>query len=625
MEIRGKRGKKKEGLIVMEKRRGLSTPPPTWRLEFPSQQNGNHKSSNVQEFLNFPTSLSVRNLCAKLWEIQPLHAKMNKPRIRLHQHRRDTVHSPSYKSASARSLQRHVQTSLAQHHTSVKRNSCTPQPISLASYGSSMQVALSNHVNHLSSPDFKGRNRESSGNSKTSTELLNVLNRIWCLEEQHASNVSAVKALNMELDLSRAQVKKLLQEKQLNKHKMENLMKQITEDKVVKNKGHDKMKAAVQSVKEEIEDERRLRKHSESLHRRLAKELSEVKSSFSASLRDLERERNARILLENLCDDFAKGIRDYEHEIRSLMRNNAEKSPVKGESIDRLILHLSEAWLDERKQMKLVQARSSSIVDNLGVDIETFLHAKRFVNYGNNTKEIKEIYPCLGLTDSFALDEAPHNMAEEDSINANTLEQKRTSEKLNSNNTAEVHIEKKRGLNSARKQVQSKEINEECKLQAKMGKNMSWDENESWFNERKSSENGGDSTALFNTPGASTVCDATQGPPESDGLWTKRMNSSHRLDNMVRNSSLSSEGDRVYPESIFREDSYVHSVVTGNSSDVKQRKSTLVVPDFDNSESCSRGAKDNSLMAKLLEARLDGQKSQSRVTKSSIRSIKRNF
>lgn len=97
----------KEGVLV-GKRGGPCTPPPTWRLELPSQQNGsdnnnNHNNKNpVQEFLNFPTStVSARKLCASLWEIQPHQhtplAKMNKPgttlrrrRRRLH-HRKDTV------------------------------------------------------------------------------------------------------------------------------------------------------------------------------------------------------------------------------------------------------------------------------------------------------------------------------------------------------------------------------------------------------------------------------------------------------------------------------------------------------------------------------------------------------
>ncbi|XP_027352558.1 uncharacterized protein At5g41620-like isoform X3 [Abrus precatorius] len=588
---RREKSKKKEELMVEKwklvgKRGCPSTPPPTWRLEFPSKQNGNNKNV-VQEFLNFPTStLSARKLCAKLWEIQPHQLAplptMSKPGIRLRSHfhhRRDnllqlskhmsqTPHSPPHQTASGRGLRRHVQTSLVHHRRSVKRNDRTLQPVSPASYSSSMQVEAYNHINPIHSLEFKGRIRESSHSPESSKELLKVLNHIWCLEEQHASNISVVKALKLELNLSRTQVKELRQEKQLDKLEMENLTKQITENKFVrKNKEHDKIEAAIQSVKEEIEDERRLRKHSESLHRRLARELSEVKYSFSSSLRDLGKERKTRILLENLCDDFAKGIRDCEHELRSLM-HNAEKGQVKGDNIDRLILHLSEAWLEERKQMNQVQAGSDlleidSIVDKLGVDIETFLRAKRSVNlrrYGNSSsKKLKEIYPCSHSLDSFLQKEgisALHNMDEEDSISTHIFKQKRTSDKgfdkpsckLSSNNTVEVHKEKKSSLNSEGRQAQSKEITEDSELEANVGKNMSCDENESWNFERKSSEMGGDS--------------------------------------------------------------------------IKQWKPTSVVPDFHKSDSSSKLArgvmKDNTLMAKLLEARLEDHKSRSRASKSSL-------
>ena len=84
--------KLREGVLV-RKKGGPSTPPPTWRLELPSQYNG---SDELQEFLNFPTSstLSARKLCANLWEVLPHqqqhtpHVKMNKLSTNLSRRRR---------------------------------------------------------------------------------------------------------------------------------------------------------------------------------------------------------------------------------------------------------------------------------------------------------------------------------------------------------------------------------------------------------------------------------------------------------------------------------------------------------------------------------------------------------
>jgi len=72
--------KLREGVLV-GKKGGPSTPPPTWRLELPSQYNG---SDNVQEFLNFPTSssLSARKLCANLWELLP-HQQQHTPPVKM--------------------------------------------------------------------------------------------------------------------------------------------------------------------------------------------------------------------------------------------------------------------------------------------------------------------------------------------------------------------------------------------------------------------------------------------------------------------------------------------------------------------------------------------------------------
>jgi hypothetical protein len=82
---------------------------------------------------------------------------------------------------------------------------------------------------------------------------------------------------------------------------------------------------------------------------------------------------------------------------------------------------------------------------------------------------------------------------------------------------------------------------------------------------------------------------------------------------------MSSEGDKVYPETICMEDSCVHSAVKVNASPIKQWKTALIFPDFN--KSCyklPKGVKDNSFMAKLLEARLEGHKSCSKTSKSSF-------
>ncbi|KAE8683866.1 Lactoylglutathione lyase / glyoxalase I family protein [Hibiscus syriacus] len=151
---------------------------------------------------------------------------------------------------SSSSLRRHIAQTLMKHHRSIENNNHALQPVSPASYGSSMEVAPYNPaVTPGSSISFRGR-----------------------IDQQ---------ACRREID---------------------GLMKQIAEDKLVrKSKEQDRIHAAVQSARDELEDERKLRKRSENLHRKLAHEVFESKVSLSNALKDLDRERKSRKLLEDLA------------------------------------------------------------------------------------------------------------------------------------------------------------------------------------------------------------------------------------------------------------------------------------------------------------------------------------
>ncbi|KAK4769118.1 hypothetical protein SAY86_027268 [Trapa natans] len=351
--------------------------------------------------------ISARKLAAALWEFHhyfPL-PRMHRgvsvsnggpPRLRRLKDKDDggggggdfeAVHfmaDPSSSSphwpASASSLRRLVITLLLQHRRLVQRSHRAIQPMSLTSYGSSMEVTpYSLAVTPSSSLDLGGRSNYSL---KTSTEVLKVLNHIWSLEEQHASNVSLIKAFKMELDNSKVRIKELLRDQLSDRREIDALMKQIAEDEHSrKAKEQEKIHVAIQSTRDELEDKWKLRKRSESLHRKLARELSDAKKSLSYALRDLENENRLRKLLEDLCDEFAIGIRDYEHDVCALKKKDHKKWGQES-NCDRIILHVADSWLDERMQMKLEEAESGirergSIVEKLSFELETFLQAKK--------------------------------------------------------------------------------------------------------------------------------------------------------------------------------------------------------------------------------------------------------
>ncbi|KAK1378186.1 Plasma membrane-like protein [Heracleum sosnowskyi] len=414
---------RKEALVV-GKRGGHTTPVlPSWRLlQFSSNVAAGDSSYNYSLVKNFPP-VSARKLAATLWELEhysfsgsKMHQGLGGSNSRLRRNRQYQQHDPSPSSPdqpeSAGSLRRHVAASLMQHHRSVQRNSRAIQPIVPASYESSMEVTPYNPaVTPTSSVDLNGGIGETSYSLKTSTELLKVLNRIWSLEEQHASNIALVRALKKELDHARGKIKELVRDQQADRHEMDVLMKQIADEKLDrKSKEHDRVNAAIQSVRDELEDERKLRRRSESLHRKLAKDLYEVKSSLSNALKDLERERKSRKLLEDLCDEFALGIRDYEQEVHGL-KQKTEKKWVDRADRDRSILHISESWLDERIQMKQESqigiGEKKSIVDKFTAEIEAYLQSK----HNSNRKMNQDVAPNDRNLRRSSLESIPLNVA----------------------------------------------------------------------------------------------------------------------------------------------------------------------------------------------------------------------
>eukprot|EP00268_Persea_americana_P018387 TRINITY_DN19147_c0_g1_i1.p1 TRINITY_DN19147_c0_g1~~TRINITY_DN19147_c0_g1_i1.p1 ORF type:complete len:527 (-),score=123.57 TRINITY_DN19147_c0_g1_i1:568-2148(-) len=526
-----------------------------------------------------------------------------------------------------------------------------------------MEIAAYNPpITPTSSLDFKGRYGDAGFSLKTSTELLKVLNRIWSLEEQHASNVSLVKALKTELDHARAQIKDLIQERQADQQEIEDLMKQIAEDKLIKkSKEQEKIKAAVQSARDELEDERKLRRRSESLHRKLARELSEVKLAFSKALKEVERERKARVLLEDLCDEFARGVGEYEQEVRVLKHKSDNEHDEKN---DRLILHISEAWLDERMQMKVAEVRGDPdekemIIDKLGCEIETFLQAAKQSSQSKTDalfrKDVarKDARMRRCSLESVHLHEAlsaPQDDGDEDSTASDMLsfEPKKNTdgEGINyrsnpsggSNGALEDLRKSSAGKKKAGRHEKIKGHNSSSlQVQFEEGMNgaISCNGNKTQLLNRVQGCNHLDTVVKAGLDKANEI-ESSLSEKSEESQDEKGKRDAHLIDNPTHNPSLFSEVSKNYTENEQRESSCVHmsrrghSVASGGlglSSPVQQWNVKNPFPDLEISESSSkwpRGLKQSTLKAKLLEARLEGQHARMKSWKGTMVDVMRD-
>jgi hypothetical protein len=237
---------------------------------------------------------------------------------------------------------------------------------------------------HQHSPASSSRSNYRKGDGKvdvsavmtTSSELLKVLSRIRILEEQHNASLSLTGKLRAELEQAREDV----QELERARREVDGVVKRMGEEKKVREQ---EMAASVQAAKEEVEEERKVRRRVELANRKMTKELVEANMATAKALQELESERKARQLMEDVCDELAREIGDDKQEREELKR---ESERVRDElEEERRMLQLAEVWREERVQMKLTEAKvaleeKSAALDVMRAELESFLRGSRDPN-----------------------------------------------------------------------------------------------------------------------------------------------------------------------------------------------------------------------------------------------------
>nr|CAD1841094.1 unnamed protein product [Ananas comosus var. bracteatus] len=206
------------------------------------------------------------------------------------------------------------------------------------------------------------------------------------------AEVSFVSSLQSELEQARTRIIELEAEKKSSKKKLDHFLKKVAEEKALwRIKEHEKVRNIIDSMKDDLNRERKGRQRLEIVNSKLVNELTEAKLSMKKFLHDYEKERKARELMEEVCDELAKEIGEDKAEVEGLKRESMKiREEVEEE---RRMLQMAEVWREERVQMKLVDAKLTlehkhSQLSNLQADLEAFLAAQ--AGTGADTEAFRE-------------------------------------------------------------------------------------------------------------------------------------------------------------------------------------------------------------------------------------------
>ncbi|XP_019153571.1 PREDICTED: uncharacterized protein At5g41620-like [Ipomoea nil] len=244
----------------------------------------------------------------------------------------------------------------------------------------------------------KNRLKDISNALITSKELLKIINRIWANADPPSSSMSLVSALHAELERARLQVNQLIQEQSLDQSEINYLIKCFAEEKAA---WKNKEQAAIESIANELEVERKLRRRCENLNGKLGKELSETKASFVKVVKELENEKRAREMMEQVCNDLARDIGEDRVEVEEMKRDSAKvQEEIEKE---REMLQIADKLREERVHMKLSEAKhqfeeKSSAVDKLRKQLESFLGGKKKSKRKGNGSTEEKMAACSNKT-----------------------------------------------------------------------------------------------------------------------------------------------------------------------------------------------------------------------------------
>ncbi|XP_024928818.3 uncharacterized protein At5g41620 isoform X1 [Ziziphus jujuba] len=412
--------------ILVGKRGGSSTPVPTWKLmsgRSPGSALRNMESPKYTPSLNGAKAkhappVSARKLAATLWEMNEIPSPrvkegLDERRLRkelrarermarsvhsgsLPPHLSDPSHSPVSermdRSGTGSRMRRTPSVShrlrLTEHHAGVldslsNASLMEVETRSRAQTPTAMVIETRSRAQTptASTAGVKTRLKDVSNALTTSKELLKIINRIWGHEDRPSSSMSLISALHAELERARLQVNQLIQEQRSDQSEINYLMKCFAEEKAAwKSKEQEVIEAAIESVAGELEVERKLRRRSESLNKKLGKELAETKSSLLKTVKELESEKRAREVLEQVCDELARNIDEEKAEAELLKRESVKVfDEVEKE---REMMQLADVLQEERVHMKLSEAKHQLEEKNVAVDklrsqLEAFLGTKK--------------------------------------------------------------------------------------------------------------------------------------------------------------------------------------------------------------------------------------------------------
>jgi len=223
------------------------------------------------------------------------------------------------------------------------------------------------------------------GATKWDPRCSGICSDIFCfyshpkLLENHVAMVPAF-AMHAELVQARLRIHELEANCQSSKKKIKHLPKKLGEERTSSQSSEpQKIRAVIDVLDNQLSRERKKRQKLEILNSKLINELANVKSSAKQFKKDYEEQKRARKIMEKVCNELANKVAEDKAEVETFKTESIKIQEEMEE--ERKMLQVAEVWREERVQMKLIDAKLALEdkyfqMNKLIADLETFLRSR---------------------------------------------------------------------------------------------------------------------------------------------------------------------------------------------------------------------------------------------------------
>lgn len=186
--------------------------------------------------------------------------------------------------------------------------------------------------------------------------LASILQRLRIVEENQSRSNAAIAKIRLEMEDASSRIQELEFSHESALREINSLLQRFGEQMTTsRRKEQEKLRSAFLRLREEIEEERNTCRLLKLENKKLMKELEEANSVAADTGEELDRERQARELMEEVCNELAREIGEDKAEVEQLKQEQAKSREMVEEELK--MMRMTSLWRDERVRTKISEAQ----------------------------------------------------------------------------------------------------------------------------------------------------------------------------------------------------------------------------------------------------------------------------